>query len=144
MTAFVNIVVCLVTLFCVSIAEASALHVACDAKQADPISGLHWQRIADPKHPAAPPRLTLVRGDTALQGHRELRRPALCIRAGDHVLLHGKYAGSSTLSLEAMALENGACGDRVRVRIAITGALAEMSVLGSGMGVLRGKAVAWR
>jgi hypothetical protein len=144
MTAFVNIVVCLVTLFCVSIAEASALHVACDARQADPISGLHWQRMADPKHPAAPPRLTLVRGDTALRSHRELRRPALCVRAGDHVLVHGKDVGSSTFSLEAMALENGACGDRVRVRIAITGAVAEMSVLGSGMGVLSGKVAAWR
>jgi hypothetical protein len=145
MTAFVNIVVCLVTLSCVSVAEASALHIACDAKQADPISGLHWQRMADPKHPAAPPRLTLVRGaDAAVRGHRELPRPALCVRAGDHVLLHGKHAGSSTLSLEAMALENGACGDRVRVRVAITGALAEMSVLGSGMGVLSDQVAAWR
>jgi hypothetical protein len=145
MTALLNIVVCLVMLFCVSIAGASALHVARDAREADPISGLRWQRVADPKHPAAPPRLTLVRGaDPALRSHRELRRPALCVRAGDHVLVHGKDAGSSTFSLEAIALENGACGDRVRVRVAITGALAEMSVLGSGMGVLSGKAAAWR
>jgi hypothetical protein len=145
MTALLNIFVCLVTLFCVSIAGASALHVARDAGQADPISGLRWQQVADPNHPAAPPRLTLVRGaGTGLSGHRELRRPALCVRAGDHVLVHGKDAGSSTFSLEAMALENGACGDRVRVRVAVTGALAEMSVLGSGVGVLSDKAAAWR
>jgi hypothetical protein len=145
MTALLNIFGCLVTLFCVSMAGASALHVARDAGQADPISGLRWQQVADPNHPAAPPRLTLVRGaNTGLNGHRELRRPVLCVRAGDHVLVHGKDAGSSTFSLEAMALENGACGDLVRVRVAVTGALAEMNVLGSGMGVLRDKAAAWR
>jgi len=145
MTALLNIFVCLVTFFCVSMAGASALHVARDAGQADPISGLRWQRVADPKHPTAPPRLTLMRGaDTGLSGHRELRRAALCVRAGDHVLVHGKDAGSSTFSLEAMVLENGACGDRVRVRVAVTGALAEMSVLGSGVGVLSDKAAAWR
>jgi hypothetical protein len=145
MTALLNVVVCLVTLFCVSMAGASALHVARDARQADPILGLRWQRMADPNHPAAPPRLTLVHAaDTGLSGHRELRRPALCVRAGDHVLVHGKDAGSSTFSLEAMALENGACGDRVRVRVGVTGALAEMSVLGSGVGVLCDKAAAWR
>jgi hypothetical protein len=145
MTALLNVVVCVVTLFCVSMAGASALHVARDARQADPISGLRWQRVPDPNHPEAPPRLTLVRGaDTGSSSHRELRRPALCVRAGDHVLVHGKDAGSSTFSLEAMALENGACGDRVRVRVAVTGALAEMSVLGSGVGVLSDKAAAWR
>jgi hypothetical protein len=145
MTASFNIFVCLVTLFCVSMAGASALHVARDAGQADPISGLRWQQVADPNHPAAPPRLTLVRGaSTGLSGHRELRRAALCVRAGDHVLVHGVDAGSATFSLEAMALENGACGDRVRVRVAVTGALAEMSVLGSGVGVLSDKAAAWR
>ena len=145
MTALLNIFVCLVTFFCVSIAGASALHVARDAGQADPISGLRWQQVADPNHPAAPPRLTLVRGaNTGLSGHRELLRRVLCVRAGDHVLVHGKDAGSSTFSLEAMALENGACGDRVRVRVAVTGALAEMSVLGSGVGILSDKAAAWR
>ena len=145
MTALLNIVVCLVTLFCVSMAGASALHVARDAGQADPISGLRWQQVADPNHPAAPPRLTLVRGaDTGSSSHRALRRAALCVRAGDRVLVHGKDASSSTFSLEAMALENGACGDRVRVRVAITGALAEMSALGSGVGVLSDKAAAWR
>jgi flagella basal body P-ring formation protein FlgA len=60
------------------------------------------------------------------------------------VLVHGKDAGSSTFSLEAMALENGACGDLVRVRVAVTGALAEMSVLGSGVGILSDKAAVWR
>jgi hypothetical protein len=145
MTALLNIVVCLVALLCVSVAGASAVHVARDAKQADPVTGLHWQWVSDPKQPAAPPRLTLVRGvDTASSGRRELRRPVLCVHAGDHVLVHGKNTGSSAFSLEATALENGACGDRVRVRVAVTGALVEMSVLGSGSGILSRKAAAWR
>lgn len=128
-----------------SVAGASAVHLARDAERADPISGLHWQRILDPERPAAPPRLTLVRGsDSAFSAHRELRRPVACVRAGDHVSLRGANVGSSKVSLEATALESGVCGDRVRVRIAVTGALVEMTVLGPGAGVLCRKENAWR
>jgi hypothetical protein len=129
-----------------SVAGASAVDLARDAERADPISGLHWQRMMDPERPAAPPRLTLVRGsDSVLSAHRELlRRPAACVRAGDHVSLRGANAGSSKVSLEATALESGVCGDRVRVRIAVTGALGEMTVLGPGAGVLCRKGNAWR
>jgi flagella basal body P-ring formation protein FlgA len=47
-------------------------------------------------------------------------------------------------SLEATALQNGACGARVRARVAVTGAMVEMTVLDSGAGVLSGKAAAWQ
>lgn len=141
MTLFVNIVVCLLTLFCVGAAGASAVHVVCDAEQADPISGLHWQVVADPKHPAAPPRLTLMRGsDQPSEKSKQLTRPMVCVRAGDHVLLRGSNRGLSTMSLEATALENGTCGARVRARVAVTGALVEMTVLEGRAGVLSGKA----
>jgi hypothetical protein len=144
MTALVNIVVCLVMLFRVSVAGASAVHVVRDAEQADPISGLHWQRVADPKHPAAPPRLTLMRGsDQPSETDKPSPRPMVCVRAGDHVSLRGTNVGFSMMSLEATALENGTCGARVRARVAITGALVEMTVLDSGAGILSGKA-AWR
>jgi hypothetical protein len=43
-----------------------------------------------------------------------------------------------------MALENGVCGARVRVRVMVTGALLEMTVLDSGSGMLSGKADGWR
>jgi hypothetical protein len=99
----------------------------------------------DPERPAAPPRLTLRRGsDSALSAHRELRRVVACVRAGDHVWLRGADGGSSKVSLDATALESGVCGDRVRVRIAVTGGLVEMTVLGHGAGVLCIKGNAWR
>ena len=141
MTLFVNIVVCLLSLFCVGAAGASAVRVARDAEQADPISGLHWQIVADPKHPAAPPRLTLMRGsDQPSEKGERLPRPIVCVRAGDHVLLRGNNDGLSAMSLEATALENGTCGARVRARVAVTGALVEMTVLDARAGVLSGKA----
>jgi hypothetical protein len=127
-----------------SVAGASAVHLARDAERTDPISGLHWQRVMDSERPAAPPRLTLVRGDSAFSAHREPRRPVACVRAGDHVSVRAANVGSSKMSLEATALETGVCGDRVRVRIAVTGALVEMTVLGPGAGVLSRKGNAWR
>jgi hypothetical protein len=139
-----NTVACIVALLlCVGAAEAS-VHIASDAERADPISGLRWQRVADPKRPAAPPRLTLMRGLDTITEHRELRQPAVCVRAGDHVSLRASNAGFSSFFLEGMALENGVCGARVRVRVMVTGALLEMTVLDSGSGMLSGKADGWR
>jgi hypothetical protein len=145
MTIFANIFVFLLMLLCVSVAGASAVHVARDADQADPLSGLHWRWSADPQHPAAPPRLTLVRGSGwPLEKAKQPSRPVICVRAGDHVLLREAGVNLSMMSLEATALESGACGARVRARVAVTGALVDMTVLDAGSGILTGKAVAWR
>jgi hypothetical protein len=144
-TTLRNIFVCIATLACVSLAGASAMQPPLEVEQTDPISGLHWQRVTDPTHPSAPPRLRLTRGSGAgLIEHRELRRPTNCVRAGDHVSLRSTNAGFSMFSLEATALQNGACGARVRVRVAVTGAMVEMTILDSGAGVLSGKAAAWQ
>lgn len=145
MTALTNLVVCLVMLLCVGVAGASAVHVARDVEQADPISGLHWQRVADQQRPAAPPRLTLIRdSDHPLKRNNQLPRPMVCVHAGDHVSLRGGNFGFSMMALEATALENGTCGARVRARVAVTGAVVEMTVLDSGAGILSGKADPWR
>lgn len=145
MTVLANIFVFLVTLLCVTVAGASAMHVARDADQADPLSGLHWQWSADPQHPAAPPRLTLMRGSgRSLDKAKQSSRPMICVRAGDRVLLRDASVNLSMMSLEATALESGACGTRVRARVAVTGALVEMTVLDAGSGILSGKAAAWR
>jgi len=130
--------------FGISVAGASAVHLGRDAERVDPISGLHWQRVLDPKHPAAPPRLTRQRGSVAelsIQG--KSLRPALCVRAGDHVSLRSANAGLSRSSFEATALQNGVCGARVRARVAVTGALVEMTVLDSGAAILSGKVSTW-
>ena len=145
MTAFANIFVFLIMLLCVSVARASAVHVARDADQADPLSGLHWRWSADPQHPAAPPRLTLMHGSGhPLEKAKRPSRPVMCVRAGDRVLLRGASVNFSRMSLEATALESGACGTRVRARVGVTGALVEMTVLDPGSGILSGKAAAWR
>ena len=79
MTVLVNIFVFLVMLLCVSVAGASAVHVARDAEPADPLSGLHWRWSTDPQHPAAPPRLTLMRGsDRSLDKAKQPSRPLTC------------------------------------------------------------------
>lgn len=128
-----------------SVAGASAMNVARDTERADPFSGLHWERLANSERPAAPPRLVLVRGaDPADFTKKERLRPSVCVRAGDRVLLRGTNVGFSAISLEARALENGACGERVRARVKLTGALVEMRVVDSGAGVLSGKVTGWR
>jgi hypothetical protein len=43
-----------------------------------------------------------------------------------------------------MALGNGACGERVRARVAVTGAVVEMRVLDARTAVFSEKAAAWR
>jgi hypothetical protein len=143
MAALINSVIFFVMLCSVSLAGASAVHVVRDAEQTDPITGLHWQRMGDPQRPSAPPRLKLIRSDQPAKEHGHL--PAIaCVRAGDHVLLRGTNFGLSTMRLEATVLESGVCGARVRARVAVTGALVEMTVLESGAGILSGKADPWR
>ncbi|MFL6429796.1 MAG: hypothetical protein ACJ71S_16235 [Acidobacteriaceae bacterium] len=141
-----KIIVSIVMLsFGVSVAGASAMNIARDAERADPFSGLHWERVSNPERPAAPPRLVLVHGaDAAGHSDKAMRRPIICVRAGDRVLLRSANAGSATLSLEAMALENGACGTRVRARVVVTGAMVEMKIVDSGTAVLSGEVAAWR
>lgn len=146
MTAGGKIIVCIAMLsFGMSVAGASAMNVARDTELADPFSGLRWQRVANSERPAAPPRLVLVRdAEAAGNTQKERQRPSICVRAGDRVLLRGTNVGFSAVSLEARALENGACGERVRARVMLTGALVEMRVVDSGAGVLSGKVAGWR
>jgi hypothetical protein len=145
-TAGQKIILCLGVLsFATSMAGASAMNIARDTERADPFSGLRWQRVMNPDRPAAPPRLTRMRGaDAAGHADKRTQRPTVCVRAGDRVALRSANAGSSAFSLEAMALENGACGERVRARVAVTGAVVEMRVLDSRTAVFSREAAAWR
>jgi hypothetical protein len=138
-------IVCIAVLsFGTSVAGASAMNIARDTERADPFSGLHWQTVVNPDRPAAPPRLMLVHGaDAAGHADKGTQRPTICVRAGDHVVLRNAHASPSAFSLEAMALENGACGERVRARVAVTGAVVEMRILDSGTAIFSGKAAVW-
>ena len=107
----------------------------------DPISGLHWQRIKDHQHPSAPPKLALVNRSEDVAGGS--RQSAVCVRAGDLVLLHGTNGTSAEISLKATALTSGVRGDRIRARVAVTGAAVEMTVIGPGAGAIVGKTGAW-
>lgn len=121
---------------------SSSGHSIRETEQTDPISGLHWRRTSDPRHPAAPPRLVLAPG---APGAVEKRTPSpVCVRAGDRVLLRSGNATSAMLSLDATALASGGAGDRVRARVTVTGAAVEMTIAGPGHGVLLGKAEGWR
>jgi sarcosine oxidase gamma subunit len=81
----------------------------------------------------------------ALSGSQEKsRRSIVCVRAGEHFVLHQTGTHSPMLSLTATALESGACGDHVRARIQVTGAVAEVTLLEQGIGALRVKGEKWR
>lgn len=111
----------------------------------DPISGVHWLRLTDPAHPAAPPHLSLSRESTKALVGRPLRvKSAPCVRAGDRVLLHRGGENSALVSVEATALQSGSLGDRVRARIVVTGSLVEMKISGPGAGVLSRETSLWR
>ena len=146
MTTGRRILVCIAVLsFGTSMAGASAMNIARDTERADPFSGLQWQRVMNPERPAAPPRLTLVRGaDAAVHADKRTQRPTVCVHGGDHIALRSATAGRSTFSLEAVALENGACGERVRARLAVTGGVVEMRILDARTAVFSEKATAWR
>lgn len=110
----------------------------------DPISGVHWLRLTDPGHPAAPPRLSPDReSGAAFVSRRGRAKSAPCVRAGDRVLLHRGGEGSALVSVEATALQSGSLGDRVRARIVLTGALVEMEVSGPGAGLLSKEKSLW-
>lgn len=108
-------------------------------------SGRSWQRVFDPQHPEAPPRLMVMHDAGTLSGSRaKSRRPVVCVRAGEHLVLHQIGVRSPMLSLAATALENGACGDHVRARIQVTGAVAEVTLLEQGVGTLEERGAKWR
>jgi hypothetical protein len=97
----------------------------------DPCLGLHWQLMDDPKHPGGPGRLVQLRemavadagkrfaeANVASLDATPLKAPLLpvVIRAGERItveqetpVLHAR--------LTAVALESGAVGDRLRVRL---------------------------
>jgi hypothetical protein len=138
----VNIAIAFVT---VGAGGASSAGIAKDVPEPHSVSGFYWERVIDARHPAAPPRLIPRHGTAAPSGSRKgSRRPVICVRAGEHLLLHETGSGSSTVSLAATALESGGCGDRVRARIEVTRALTEVTVLGQGVGVLDRRGEKWR
>jgi sarcosine oxidase gamma subunit len=105
----------------------------------------YWRRVFDPQHPEAPPRLLSIHGTGALSGSGgKSRQSIVCVRAGEHLVLHQAGTHSSMLSLAATALERGACGDHVRARIQVTGAVAEVTLLKQGIGTWRGRGAKWR
>ena len=100
----------------------------------DLLTGQFWRRLPDPRHPAAPPKLVAVEASPASAGSTQGVR-ALCQRAGDHILLHSAGA-QSLMRIEAIALESGRPGDRVRARVTVTGSVVLATVVEAGVGVL--------
>ena len=117
--------------------SAGAASIGHGMEVIDPVSGLHWLRLPDSAHPAAPPRLRLERIADSQSDQRPVSaRSSICVRAGDRVVLQRENESTVQMSLEATALGSGALGDRVRARIAVTGAFVEMTISGPGAGVL--------
>jgi hypothetical protein len=128
---------------CLSAAAYARVFGAADLKrdtvQADPISGLRWLRVGDPFHPAAPPKLALLRGDHA--GPKGERRDVLvatrclCVHVGDHLRLNAPETSLNSMTLEAVSSNNAACGDQIRARLTVTGKLVDVTVTSAGSAV---------
>jgi Chaperone for flagella basal body P-ring formation len=123
---------------------AAAASIARGVEVTDPISGLHWLRVEDPVHPAAPPRLVLGRSIELPASDKDVAKAVPCVHAGDRVRLRRENGSAASLSMEATALGSGAPGDCVRARILVTGALVEMKISGPGAGVLSRETGKWR
>ncbi|MDQ1694474.1 MAG: hypothetical protein QOH85_2009 [Acidobacteriaceae bacterium] len=113
-----------------------------DTVEADPISGLRWLRVGDPSHPAAPPKLVLLRSDQGVPKGEQRFGPhatrSLCVHAGDHLRLDAAGTAWNSMTLDAVSVGNAACGDPVRARLAVTGKLVAVTVTRVGAGVLLG------
>jgi hypothetical protein len=94
----------------------------------DPCLGLHWQLVADPAHLGGPGRLVPVDETTALHVNDTLRAATtasgssramllpIVIRPGDRLTVEQETAVIHA-QLQAVALESGAVGDHLRVRL---------------------------
>jgi hypothetical protein len=99
----------------------------------DLLTGRYWRRVADPLRPAAPPRLVEADRPGSAESH------ITWVRAGDHLLLQAEGA-HSLISMDAIALESVAAGDRVRVRLEVTGAVGEAVMINQTSGHLLSRA----
>jgi len=119
----------------------------------DPCLGRRWQRVANPLHPSGPARLIEInaaagsfpgrprgRAEPTEPGDSTPVRPTVVIHAGDKVIVEQRTP-LLTAFFEALALENAAGGQMLRVRLQV-GKNSEMSangpvikVLGTGAGV---------
>jgi hypothetical protein len=110
--------------------------------EADPILGLRWLRVGDPSHPAAPPKLVLLRSDQGVpkgeQRFGALATRSLCVHTGDHLRLDAAGTVLNSMTLDAISVGNAACGDPVRARLAVTGKIVAVTVTSVGAGVLLG------
>jgi hypothetical protein len=93
----------------------------------DPCLGLHWQRVINPVHPEWPERL-IPMGEVLVDPIRSQRvaatgdarvpdaRPAFVIHVGEHIAVEQQTAVMYA-KLQAVALESGTVGQRLRVRL---------------------------
>jgi len=90
----------------------------------DPCVGAHWLLLRDPVHPGWPGRLMLVdAGKTGKSTHESKAAVPVVIRVGEFVtvqqnteLLHARF--------EAVALDAGRVGERIRVQLRAKTAVA--------------------
>jgi hypothetical protein len=142
MNSMRNIVFIVVLLCWTGSAGAAAFELGKEVERIDPISGLRWRRITDAARPAAPPRLKLLPSRGIVAAEQDIQ-PVPCVRAGDRVVLQSA-PGSYSLSLAATVLQTSSRGDHVRARVAVTGAIVQITVLCRGEGLLIGNGSAWR
>jgi hypothetical protein len=87
----------------------------------DPATGSEWVLLRDGAHPGGPGRLELSAG--APGGVRmSAPKPVCVVQSGDRIRVE-EHTGAVDLSLEAVALNRALEGGRLRVRLAMGGAI---------------------
>jgi hypothetical protein len=99
----------------------------------DSVGGGRWAVVTDCRNPGSPARLLeLPHSDSAartLQGHPN--HPTSVVFNGTHVLLW-RQASFTRVTLDAIALQNGAVGDTISLRLASGGAVLKGIVRNAG------------
>ena len=118
-------------------AGTARISTAAHTARFDLLTGEYWERIADPRHPEAPPRWAAVAA-TKSESHSCQPLPVAILRAGHPLQL--KAGGANSLfRMEAVALESGTPGNTVRARITLTGAVVEVMIVDQDTALLAGR-----
>ncbi len=103
----------------------------------DPALGKTWELVRDCEHPAGPGKLVAVdralvkRSNPAYATKTVPHEDALGIRIGEAITLV-EESSTSRVAIQAIALEPGGLGKRIRVRLVSGHAVLSATVLGPG------------
>lgn len=104
----------------------------------DPGSHLRWLLVEDPSHPGGPGRMVAMGAGAGSASRRAaaVAKAKPVVRSGDVVQVE-EHSAVVDASLQAVALNSAALGERIRVRLLVGGRVIAAVVLGPGRAALQ-------